>query len=98
MNQRSVDVGVNKQKKIIINLLYLGTLIIIFLGAFFSAYSVLFHINIKVLSSKVPGIVFGLLVAYLGFRYFLQVEQFKSEFYNNNAKFSWKNFKKNKKK
>jgi len=98
MNNQSIGIGANMQKKIIVNLLYLGTLIIIFLGAFFGAYSVLFDIKIKVLNADVPGIVFGLLVAYLGLRYYLQVDKFKTEFYKNNSKFSWSNFKKSKKK
>ena len=98
MNNQSIGFGVNKQKKIIVSLLYLGTMIIIFLGAFFGAYSVLFDIKIKVLNADVPGIVFGLLVAYLGLRYYLQVDKFKTDFYKNNSKFSWSNFKKSKKK
>ena len=98
MNNQSIGVAVDKQKRIIINLLYLGTIIIIFLGAFFGAYSVLFDIKMKVLSANIPGIVFGALVAYLGLRYYLQVEKFKTDFYKNAEKFSWSNFKKDKKK
>ena len=97
MNSQSIVINSNKQKKIIIALLYLGTLAIVFLGAFFSAYSVLFNINMKVLNANVPGIVFGLLVAYLGLRYYFQVDNFKTEFYKSNTKFSWSNFKKSKK-
>ncbi len=98
MNRQSFGLSVTRQKKIIVNLLYLGTLVIVFLGAFFSAYSVLFHIKIKVLSADMPGIVFGILVAYLGLRYYFQVEKFKTELYKSNVKFSWSNFKRRKKK
>jgi hypothetical protein len=98
MNNQSIMLTASRQKKIIIQLLYLGTIIIIFLGAFFGAYSVLFDIKLKVLNANIPGIVFGALVAYLGLRYYLQVDSFKTDFYKNPAKFSWSNFKKEKKK
>lgn len=94
-NQRS---AVGKQKKTIILLLYLGTLIIMFLGAFFGAYSYLNDIKIQVLSAKVPGLIFGLLVVYLGLRYFFMVDEFKANFYESSAKFSWSNFRSEKKK
>jgi hypothetical protein len=84
----------NRQKKIIIFLLYLGTVMIMFLGAFFGAYSVINKIELQVLSTKVPGVAFGLLVVYLGARYFFMVADFKTEFYKSREKFSWSNFKK----
>lgn len=96
MNNRSIGIKNDGQKKIIIGLLYLGTLIIIFLGAFFAAFSVLNHISLKVLNASVPGIVFGVLVVYLGLRYFLMVSEFKQTFYSSTANFSWSNFKREK--
>jgi hypothetical protein len=96
MNNQSIGRVKDRQKKIIVNLLYLGALIIVFLGIFFSAYSVINDISIKVLSSSIPGMVFGMLVAYLGVRYYFQVSNFKTEFLKSNAKFSWSNFKKEK--
>ncbi len=95
--QRVVISKERKKKKIILLFLYLGTTIIMFLGAYFSAFSVLNHINIRVLEASVPGIVFGLLVLYLGLRYFFMVSDFKTDFYQSNARFSWSNFKKEKK-
>lgn len=90
--------GSDRKKKIIISLLYLGALMIIFLGAFFGAFSVLNNIKLQVLNASVPGIVFGILVVYLGIRYFFMVSNFKTDFYKASAKFSWSNFKKEKRK
>lgn len=96
-NQRVLVVN-QRQKKIIIFILYLGALIIMFSGAFFGTYSVLNDIKLQVLKAQVPGIVFGLLVVYLGMRYFFMVSDFKTEFFKNSAKFSWSNFRKGKSK
>lgn len=96
MDNRMISTVQSRQKKMIIGFLYLGTLIIMFLGIFFSTYSVLNKISIRVLGAAVPGIVFGLLVAYLGLRYFFQISDFKNGFYKSTAKFSWGNFRKRK--
>ncbi len=94
MNNQNIGMTNDRRKTIIVYCLYLGTLIIVFLGFFFSAYSVLNDINFQVLSASVPGIVFGMMVAYLGLRYLFMVSDFKTEFYKSNEKFSWSNFKK----
>jgi len=88
----------DRKKTIIVSFLYMGTMIIMFLGIFFGAFSVLNDISIPILNTTVPGIVFGMLVTYLGVRYYLMVSSFKTEFYKSNDKFSWSNFKKEKKK
>lgn len=98
MNDNNSKGAHHKQKTIIITLLYLGSLIILFLGIFFGAFSVLNNIQLKVLSASIHGIVFGLLVAYLGIRYFFMVSDFKKVLYNSNHSFSWSNFKKDKSK
>lgn len=98
MSNKNMEIKPDTQKKVIIYSLYLGTLIIIFLGIFFSAYSVLNDIKLQVLTAQIPGIVFGMLVAYLGARYYFMVNDFKTEFYKNKEKFSWSNFKKEKSK
>lgn len=98
MSKRSTVVRNDRQKEIIIFFLYLGAAIIMFLGAFFSAFSTLNSIYIKVLNASIPGIVFGLLVVYLGLRYYFMISEFKLQFYQSNAKFSWSNFKREKKK
>lgn len=62
-------------------------------GLFFTVYSLATNITIKVLSVPMPGFVFGLLVAYLGLRYFLQVRDLRRDLCDPSAKFSWSNFK-----
>lgn len=96
VKKQSIKTKIDVRKKIIINLLYLGAMLIIFLGAFFSAYSVLNNIQLQVLNASVPGIVFGLLVVYLGIRYFFMVTKFKVNLFEASAKFSWSNFKRKK--
>ncbi|MDF2907105.1 MAG: hypothetical protein K0R34_2426 [Herbinix sp.] len=98
MNNQNRGGKHHKQKMTIIFFLYLGSLVILFLGVFFSAFSVINNIQLKVLNSSIHGIVFGLLVAYLGIRYYFMVTDFKNEFYNNDSSFSWSNFKKEKRK
>jgi hypothetical protein len=87
----------NRQKKIIIGFLYSGTLMILFLGVFFSTYCIINKISFRVINADVPGFVFGLLTAYLGLRYFFMVQDFKMGFYESSDGFSWSNFKRNKK-
>ena len=82
-----------KHKLIIINFLYLTTLIIIFLGIFFCIFSLVNHINFKVLNSSMPGTVLGILVLYLGIRYYISVTKLKDELIKTSSKFSWNNFK-----
>jgi hypothetical protein len=91
-SQNTVTVT-NRHKVIIVNLLYAATMIIIFLGIFFSIFSLINHISIKVLSSSIPGAVFGILVLYLGIRYYFSVAKLKEELLKTSSKFSWSNFK-----
>lgn len=83
-------------KVIISNILFLGSLVIMFLGIFFSIFSLVNHISIKVLNSSVPGAIFGILVLYLGIKYYLSVTKLKEALYKSDSKFSWSNFKKKK--
>jgi len=94
-----VEVSTNfKQKAVLINLLYATTIIIILLGVSFIVYSMVNNVSFKVINSSVHGAVFGLVVAYLGARYFLSVTKLKTELYKSTSQFSWSNFKKEKKK
>ena len=96
--KNQIDVSNNfKQKAIIINLLYATTIIIMLLGAFFIVYSIVNNVSFKVINSNVSGAVFGLVVTYLGARYFLSVTKLKAELYKTTSQFSWSNFKKEKK-
>lgn len=91
-SQNTVTVT-NKHKVIIVNFLYAATMIIIFLGIFFSIFSFVNHINFKVLNSSIPGAVFGFLVLYLGIRYYFSVTKLKEELLKTSSKFAWSNFK-----
>lgn len=94
MEEKMSEVRGNRKKQIILLFLYFGAIVIMFLGAFFSAFSLINKISFQVLSAKVPGIVFGVLVFYMGLKYFLMVSDFKIELMKNDTVFSWNNFKK----
>jgi hypothetical protein len=86
----------SKNKVITINALFATSISIMLLGLWFSIFSVINNINFRILNSTVSGLVFGLLVLYLGTKYFLSVRKLKLEVYKNSSKFSWNNFKKQK--
>lgn len=95
--QNTVTVA-DKKKIVFVSVLYLTAMIIIFLGMFFTIFSLVNNISFKILSSSVPGAIFGLLVLYLGVRYYFSVIKLKEEVYNDSSKFSWNNFKRKKSK
>lgn len=82
-----------KSKVVIINTLFIANIIIIFLGIFFSIFSLVNNIHLKILNSSVPGVILGLLVLYLGIRYYFSVIKLKEELFKSSSKFSWTNFK-----
>ncbi len=92
--KKQTQIVIARQKAVSVLILYTVTLVIIFLGAFFTAFSLINHINISVLNSRIPGVIFGLLVLYLGIRYYLSVSKLKEELSKSTYEFSWKNFKK----
>ncbi len=81
----------------IIGLFIMASLILVS-GVVFSIYSLVAHVQFLVMTTEVPGIVFGLVISFLGFRYMVSVMRLKSELTTTDAKFSWSNFKKSKKK
>ena len=85
---------VDGNKKLVILLLTIFSIVIILMGSFFCVYSVLYSIQFTVLNNPVHGVVFGLLVVYLGFRYFFAVRKLKVEVYKPTSSFSLRNFKK----
>ncbi len=88
---------VEKEKVLAIWTLYSASLVIILIGVAFGVYSLVNGISIPVLSSQIPGVVFGAVIAFLGARYFLSVRKLKSEVYKSTSTFSWSNFRKTKK-
>ena len=85
---------VGKEKTIAIWALYVASLVIILIGASFGVYSLVNNISIPVLTSQIPGVVFGVVIAFLGVRYFLSVRKLKAEVYKSTSTFSWSNFRK----
>lgn len=84
----------NKVASIVI--LYITAIIIVLIGASFSIYSLIYDINISVLNTQINGAIFGLIITFLGARYFLSVKKLKIQVFQESAKFSWNNFKKSK--
>ncbi|HEX2999107.1 MAG TPA: hypothetical protein VHR86_02575, partial [Armatimonadota bacterium] len=59
----------------------------------FSIYSIAAGVSIKILSVPMPGAILGLMVAYLGLRYFMMVQKLRKDLSDPSAVFSWSNFK-----
>jgi hypothetical protein len=93
-NQSGVS-PVEKKKVVLITVLFSISAIIVLSGVFFIVFSLVNHISFTVMSSKIHGAVFGLLVAYFGVRNFLSVKKLRTEVYKNSSQFSWSNFRKN---
>ena len=86
----SVDTG----KKVAISLLFVTSASIALLGIAFCVYSTLNQMEFTVLQNTRPGAVFGVIIAFLGVRYFMAVLKLRHNVYNVGARFSWSNFKK----
>lgn len=94
-NQRNVSTN-SRQKAILIHMLFGAAIIIMMLGIAFSGFCVVNNISFKVINSSIHGSIFGLMVAYLGFKYFMSVKKLKGEVYTTTESFSWDNFKRKK--
>ncbi|MEA5046973.1 MAG: hypothetical protein VB034_00040 [Eubacteriales bacterium] len=88
--------AVQRDKRILIALLYAFAIAIVLLGAAFSVYSAVNDVRLTVLTSSIPGVVFGLVVAFLGVRYVFSIQKLKTEVYRTTSAFSWSNFRKSK--
>lgn len=93
MKNQAIDPTIDSTKVASITVLFITSLIIILLGAAFSIYSVLCNVSFTVMTSQINGAVFGVVIAFLGFRYFLSVQKLKAEVYKSTSRFSWSNFK-----
>lgn len=96
MKEKAYPAAIEREKVISVLALYAVSILIILTGAFFSAISLINNIYLPVLSSQVPGAVFGIVVLFLGIRYYISVKKLKAEVYKSTAKFSWSNFRKKK--
>lgn len=87
---------VNPQKKILIAILYVTAIAIVLLGASFCIYSFVYNVQLPVLSSNIPGAVFGLVILFLGVRYVFSIQKLKAEVYRTTSSFSWGHFRNSK--
>lgn len=85
-----------KGKVAMIIILYVLSVVIMLLGAGFSAYSAINNVQMQVMSSKIPGFVFGMVILFLGIRYFMSLSKLREEVMKSSG-FSWANFRKAKK-
>ena len=97
MKNQAYSPYVGKEKIIAIWTLYVASLGITLIGLSFGVYSLVNNISIPVLTSQIPGVVFGVVIAFLGVRYFLSVRKLKTQVYKSTTTFSWSNFRKIKK-
>lgn len=98
MKKQVSSTTILRQKTVSITALLMVSLLIMFLGIFFSAFCFFNNISFRVINANIHGSVFGLLVLYLGLRYYFSVDKLKEDVFKNNTRFSWSNFKKEKKK
>lgn len=86
---------VDRDKVAAIIILTLLSVAIIAVGISFCIYSIVNDIEFMVLGNLMHGAVFGLVISFLGIRYFISVRKLKGVVYKSSSKFSWDNFKKN---
>ncbi len=91
MRQKSVEKPVF-YKRLIIMGLYLFASMIVILGSFFTTYSIMHQVSIPILNNSVPAAILGALVIYFGIKNIVMVYRFESTFYEESARFSWRNF------
>jgi hypothetical protein len=94
MKEQAAGKAVERKKAVAVGILFAVSAVIALLGLSFSVYSALNRVEFAMLQTKVPGAVFGLVITFLGVRYFLAVRKLKSEVYKSASGFSWSNFKK----
>lgn len=85
---------VPKEKVILIAVLYVMACAIILFGVVFGVYCALNQIMLPVLTTQVPGLVFGMVIAFLGIRYLLSIGKLKKEVFKTTSNFSWSHFRK----
>jgi len=94
MKNKVSEPYVGKEKLLPIVTLYVVSGVIILIGAAFSIFSIVNDISLPVLSSQIPGAVFGVVMIFLGIRYLISVKKLKAEVFKSTSSFSWSNFKK----
>ena len=85
-----------KGKVVMLVILYIVSVLIMLLGAGYFVYCAINNVQMQVMSSTIPGFVFGMVVLFLGFRYFMSLSKLRAEVMKSSG-FSWSNFKRAKK-
>jgi hypothetical protein len=96
MEAQTVKAIVPKEKIIFIAVLYGMACAIILLGLVFGVYCALNQVMLPVLTTQIPGFVFGMVIAFLGIRYLFSIQKLKAEVFKTTSRFSWSNFQKEK--
>lgn len=96
MLNQAVVPTVERKKVISIMVLFATSIAIILCGATLGVISFVNNISFTVLTSQVHGGIFGAVIVFLGVRYFISVQKLKAEVYKTTSRFSWSNFKKEK--
>ena len=91
----AVKPAMAKGKVVMIVILYVMSVLIMLLGAGFCAYSAINGVQMQVMSSTIPGFVFGMVILFLGVRYFMSLSKLRQEVMKSSG-FSWSNFRKEK--
>ena len=76
--------------------LYFVAGLVILSGTCFSVISIMNDVRLTVLTSQIPGYLFGVVVIVLGLRSLIAVRKLKNEVYKPASRFSWSNFKQSK--
>jgi len=92
----AVAPSVAKGKVAMIVILYVLSIVIMLLGAGFCVYSAINDVQLKVMTSTFPGFIFGMVILFLGVRYFMSLSKLRAEVMKSSG-FSWENFRKEKK-
>jgi hypothetical protein len=85
-----------KSRVVLLGILYVLSISIMLLGAGFFVYSAINNVQFQVMSATIPGFIFGMVVLFLGFRYFMSLSKLRAEVMKSSG-FSWSNFRKEKK-
>jgi hypothetical protein len=94
MKEHAGGKTIEKKKVVAVGILFAVSAAITLLGLSFSVYSVVNQVELQVMKTQIPGAVFGLIITFLGVRYFLAVLKLKTEVYKSTSSFSFGNFKK----
>ena len=73
--------------------LYAGAIVITCAGVALGVISQIYGSEFAVFSSRIPGLCFGAIIAFLGVRYLLSVRRLQQQMKTSDG-FSWSNFKK----